>query len=57
MKKNKTQREFNYHRLKSVGFNSFEANRLKDHSKKRIAAYVELKEKHNEEMKDLIQKK
>lgn len=55
--KNEKQRAINYYRLKAVGFNSFEANRLKDHSKKRIEAYIELKEKHNEELKELIEKK
>ena len=53
MKNEKTRAE-KYYRLKDVGFNSREANKLKDHSDERVRYYIHLKHKHNREMKEAI---
>lgn len=50
------ERSKRYYRLKAVGFNSREANKLKDHKEHKIRLYIHLKQKHNREMKELIMK-
>ena len=52
--KDEAKRTEKYYRLKAVGFNSREANRLKDHSDERVRHYIHLKQKHNREMKAAI---
>lgn len=52
--KNEKERTERYYRLKAVGFNSREANKLKDHSAARVRFYIHLKHKHNREMKEAI---
>lgn len=52
--KAETKRSEKYYRLKAVGFNSREANRLKDHNEARVRFYIHLKQKHNREMKAAI---
>jgi len=54
LKKSKEARRQNYHRLKRAGFNSREANRLKDMSSSKISSLINAKRKQEQELKTII---
>lgn len=49
----KNRRRYNYNKLKGAGFNSYEANRFKDFSTKKIISLISARKSYNGEIQGL----